>query len=166
MNARIPLEGSRFGRLAVIEKVSVNGKETFYKCICDCGQAKTVRSVSLRNGDTQSCGCLRQEKMADKQIKHGLYRSPSYNSWRAMLARCKSTKHRQFKDYGGRGIQVCQDWQRSFESFISAMGERPKGTSLDRIDTNGNYEPSNCRWSTTAEQNRNKRFSNHTKEST
>jgi hypothetical protein len=154
---RIPLEGKRFGRLSVIEKVAGPSKATFYKCTCDCGVTKNIRSVSLRNGDTQSCGCIRQEQMRAEQTTHGLYGSPTYRSWRAMIIRCTNSKHRQFKDYGGRGITVCSDWLTSFESFLASVGIRPEGKTLDRENTNGNYEPSNCKWSTPTEQNTNKR---------
>lgn len=165
MNARIQLEGSRFGRLVVIEKVASSDKATFYKCACDCGVMKNIRSVSLRKGDTNSCGCLRQEAMTEKQTTHGLYGSPTYNTWRAMLARCRDKTHRQFKDYGGRGIKVCERWQGSFENFLADMKERPPGTSIDRISSNGNYELKNCKWSTAAEQNRNKRNKHQPNES-
>lgn len=151
----IDITGQRFGRLVAVNKTGI-GTQTAYVCRCDCGKQTTVRSQSLRRGESGSCGCVRAEKMKTKKTTHGLYRSPTYNSWRAMLARCKSSAHKQFKDYGGRGIKVCDQW-KSFEIFLSDMGARPVGTSIDRIDTSGNYDPTNCRWSTATEQNRNKR---------
>lgn len=157
MVQRIPLEGLRFGRLLVIEKAAREGLSTFYKCQCDCGTVKNVRSVSLRGGDTQSCGCMRQQQMRAKKTTHGLYGSPTYASWRAMIIRCTDPSHRQFKDYGGRGITICPEWLASFESFLLALGVRPEGKTLDRKETNGNYEPGNCKWSTPTEQNANKR---------
>jgi len=156
MSTFIDLVGQRFGRLTVREKTRI-GVATAFVCRCDCGRQVAVRSQSLRKGETTSCGCVRAEKMRAKKTAHGLYRSPTYNSWRAMLARCADSKHRQFKDYGGRGITVCAAWQGSFEAFLSSMGERPPDTSLDRIDSNGHYEPGNCRWASRTEQNRNKR---------
>lgn len=165
MNAPIPLDGARFGRLVVLERAVTDDKATFYKCACDCGETKNVRAVSLRNGDTQSCGCLRKEKMAQKKTTHGLYGSPSYRSWRAMIIRCTDESHKQFKDYGGRGITIYPEWLASFESFVSDLGIRPSSTTLDRINTNGNYEPGNCKWSTPTEQNRNKRKPNQHNES-
>lgn len=99
--------------------------------------------------------------MRAKKITHGMYGTPTYRSWRAMLARCSDSKHRQFKDYGGRGIQVCEAWRGSFETFFADMGERPDGRTLDRINNDDNYEPGNCRWATRTEQNRNKRSTNH-----
>ena len=165
MNAPIPLEGLRFGRLVVLERVATEDKTTFYKCSCDCSETKTVRSVSLRNGDTQSCGCLRKEKMTEKKTTHGLYGSPTYRSWRAMIIRCTDKSHKQFKDYGGRGIAICPEWLASFESFVSDLGIRPSGKTLDRIKTDGHYEPGNCKWSTPKEQNANKRKPNQQNES-
>jgi len=99
---------------------------------------------------------VRAEKMAAKQRTHDHYGSPTYLSWVAMIARCTNEKHSHWKNYGGRGIAVCAPW-RKFENFLADMGERPAGLSLDRIDGNGNYEKSNCRWATRLEQNRNRR---------
>jgi hypothetical protein len=166
MSARIQIEGSRYGRLVVMEKIEPSAGATFYKCVCDCGTTKNVRSVSLRKGDTQSCGCLRQEKMADKQTTHGFYGTPTYRSYRAMIIRCTKKSHAQFKDYGGRGISIHPAWIASFECFLADVGIRPAGMTLDREDSNGNYEPNNCKWSTPTEQNRNKRNKSQLNEST
>lgn len=152
----IDLTGQRFGRLTVRSRTRI-GVATAYVCDCACGKTTTVRSQSLRLGDTTSCGCARADKMRAEKTKHGQYGSPTYNSWRAMLARCYDSKHQQFKDYGGRGISVCQRWAGSYADFAADMGERPPKTSIDRIDPDGNYEPGNCRWATPTEQNRNKR---------
>lgn len=149
------LKGRKFFRLTAIERVRRN-RTTFYRCLCACGTEKLVRSQSLLNGDTRSCGCLRSDKMRREKTRHAHYRSPTYNSYRSMLARCKPT-HRQYKDYGGRGISICSRWLESFENFLADMGERPAGKTLDREKNDGNYEPGNCRWATRLEQNRNKR---------
>jgi hypothetical protein len=148
----IDLSGRIFGRLTVIERANNIGHHTAFRCVCSCGRTLVVRAQSLRKGDTGSCGCFRAEKMAAAKTKHGLYGTPTYRSWRAMLARCSDVTHRQFKDYGGRGIRVCDRWVTSFESF--------SGTTLDREDNDGHYEPGNCRWATHLEQNRNKRTTN------
>jgi hypothetical protein len=150
------LEGCRFGRLLVIERAATIGKSTAYICLCDCGKTKTVRGQSLRLGDTTSCGCARREQMVEKQTSHGMYRTPTYNSWRAMLARCLNKTHRQYKDYGGRGISICPEWHK-FELFLADMGVRPSDKTIDRINGDGNYTAGNCRWATRQEQNQNRR---------
>lgn len=156
MSQRIPLEGRRFGRLLVERQAESIGKATAYSCICNCGARRTVRGASLRKGETTSCGCARAEKMTAEKTTHGRYATPTYHSWRAMLARCYDKGHRHFSNYGGRGITVCHAWIR-FEAFLADMGERPEGTSIDRINGDGNYEPGNCRWATRSEQNLNRR---------
>lgn len=161
---RIPLEGQRFGRLVVVAHDTSTRGRTMYQCRCDCGAQRVVAATSLRNGDTRSCGCLRAEVMREKQTKHGRYGTPTYRSWRAMLARCSDITHKQFKDYGGRGVRVCDTWRSSFESFLADMGERPSNTTIDRIETNGHYQPGNCRWATRTEQNRNKRTAKQEKQ--
>ena len=164
MPKKIDLTGQRFGRLTVIQDTSERkcGCVIWY-CSCDCGNKVRITSGNLINKSTKSCGCLQKEiaSKTGKLNKHGHYAgnkaSPTYFSWRAMKTRCGNPKHDSYKYYGGRGVTVCKRWANSFENFLIDMGERPEGTSLDRIDTNGNYRPDNCKWSTPTEQQHNRR---------
>lgn len=150
------LVGRAFGRLLVLSRGENKGQHTTYLCACECGQQVTVRAQSLRRGETTSCGCLRRERQAALRTTHGRYATPTYRSWASMIARCTNKKHRQFHDYGGRGITVCERW-KSFINFLADMGERPAERTLDRVDPDGNYEPGNCRWATALEQRHNRR---------
>lgn len=172
---RIDLVGQKFGRLTVVSLAPVrkNGQAVWF-CRCDCGNEKAVSSYVLRSGVSKSCGCLRVEHGrahgATAQLRHGEggngKESIEYRAWGQMLTRCESASHKQFDDYGGRGITVCERWHR-FENFLADMGRRPpigpEGRySLDRIDVDGDYKPGNCRWATCKQQNRNQRKTVHT----
>ena len=104
----IDLVGRKFGKLTVLRRAENKGQQVAFECICECGKSKVIRSVSLLTSDTKSCGCARSEKMRLEKTTHGYFKSPTYNSYRSMLARCSDSKHPQFKDYGGRGISVCE----------------------------------------------------------
>lgn len=133
--------------------VSINADKrvcSLYRC--DCGVEKVISDKRVKSRDILSCGCL-QLKMT---IKHGMYKSREHNSWGAMKQRCGNPNYTDYHNYGGRGISVCPEW-KSFEQFYADMGPRPPGMSLDRIDNDGNYEPSNCKWSTRKEQRANMR---------
>lgn len=133
-------------------------------CQCDCGQQKTVRTEYLRMGDTKSCGCLIARSPKKRFTTHGqskFGRGNGYGSWVQMKNRCLNPGCKYFHRYGGRGITICKAWLK-FENFIADMGPRPSHKhSLDRIDFNGNYEPSNCRWATSKVQGRNTRRAIH-----
>lgn len=143
------LTGQRFGRL-VAQRPERHGR---YRCRCDCGGELIVSRGALATGATKSCGCLRRELAAARRTTHGQTYSPTWWSWAGMHARCRNSKR---KNYGGRGITVCERW-RSFQNFFDDMGERPPGMTLDRKDNDKGYEPSNCRWATPLEQAANQR---------
>lgn len=153
------LEGVRFSRLLVLRKVApprpcVTGS-AWYECRCDCGVVKVVMAQCLRSGGTKSCGCLRKDYPRPGTPTHGMTGTPTYNSWRAMKQRCAGDDER----WGGRGITICKRWlgRSGLTNFIADMGERPPGLTLDRINNDGNYEPSNCRWATPMQQTHNSR---------
>ncbi len=156
----------RFGRLTLIGKgeplLEGNGVlRTRALLRCDCGQLATCTPSNLRGGHTQSCGCFRVDSTRRAMTRHGSAihgsRPSEYVAWQGMLNRCRNQNERSWKDYGGRGIKVCDEWQGSFERFLADVGPKPgPHYSIDRIDVNGNYKPGNVRWATAWEQARNK----------
>ncbi len=150
--------GSRYGKLVVTSVEGYDGKARLVCARCDCGSSVTVRFESLRSGNTKSCGCRRLR--GDLRRTHGHSKHlPEYFIWKGMRQRCSNPRNQKFKDYGARGISVCERWD-SFEAFLSDMGRRPSpGHSIDRKNNDGNYEPGNCRWATAKEQAANTRRS-------
>ena len=128
--------------------------------VCDCGVAKFVDSWSLRTGKVKSCGCYGRLARIKANTKHGHHRrgktTSEYSTWANMLARCFDSKHKDFHLYGGRGITVCDAW-KDFSTFLAAVGSKPNGHTLDRVNVDVGYEPGNVRWATNKEQARNKR---------
>jgi hypothetical protein len=155
MPARIDLTNQRFGRLTVLEYAGLRKGKGFWLCACDCGTKKKVAAMLLRCRKTTSCGCYRAELMSLTKRKHGMSHSCEWNSYSSMISRCCNVRDPKYSYYGGRGIRICAEWRKSFTAFYRDMGPRPAGTSLDRIDVNGNYEPSNCRWARPIQQARN-----------
>lgn len=152
--------GKTYGLLTVLgavgSRVEGRSRRAMWRCRCTCGVEITTRGNRLRSGTATSCGKC-------SHIRHGHAvghkQSRTYKTWSLMLNRCLNPRYRKYKDYGGRGITVCQSWQDSFENFLADMGERPAGCTIDRKDNDGNYEPGNSRWATAAVQNKNRRTS-------
>jgi len=148
--------GQTYNRLTVVEDLGyklTHGKSVHWaKCVCSCGNTIEVRVASIRSNHATSCGCYAKEQISS----HGYTNDTTYKAWQGLIQRCTNPKDKSYKRYGGRGIRVCDRWLECFENFLEDMGDRPEGGfSLDRINNDGNYEPSNCRWATQIEQARN-----------
>lgn len=167
MTALIDMTGERFGRLVVVRRAETAHGGSFWFCRCDCGRERKVYRGNLRRGFTQSCGCLRNERVGLANSKHGHCRvvlpnrqTSEYSSWCAMVQRCENPDNAAYNRYGGRGITVCRRWRQGegglsgFECFLADMGPRPTPShSVDRYpDNDGGYQPNNCRWATKSQQ--------------
>jgi hypothetical protein len=157
MPAFIDITGQRFGRLTVIKRVGrKNDGHAAWQCRCDCGTKTIVSGSSLRKGDSQSCGCLKPTVITLARMTHGHSRTVEHRTWMNIHYRCNNPDSKDFPNYGGRGIKVCKRW-RHFENFLADMGPRPKGYSIERINNDKNYKPSNCKWIPIGEQQKNQR---------
>ena len=152
------ITGNVYGRLTVLSFAGHSSHKRplpQWHCECECGQSITVVGPHVKNGNTLSCGCLRKEVAKQRATSHGRKTSRTYQVWQGMKARTTNPNNGHYHVYGGRGIEVCDEWFNSFETFLKDMGEAPEGLSIDRIDNDGHYEPSNCRWATPQQQSRN-----------
>lgn len=139
---KVEMIGKVFGRWFVLEEAGRdNSRNIMYLCKCECGNEKIVSGRQLRRGYSRSCGCLNTES----RTKHNLSYTRAYNAWQKMKSRCENTSDKQYINYGGRGISICERWQ-DVELFYEDMGECPEGWQIDRVDNNGSYEQGNCRW--------------------
>lgn len=152
------LAGKTFGRWTAISVAPRVGRITYWSCLCECGVISEVQGSALTAGFSQSCGCLCRERVSKAKRTHGMFGTVEYQTWGRIKARCYDDSRPSWKDYGGRGIKMSDEWRESFEAFYRDMGNRPAGPySIDRKDVNGNYCKENCRWATQKDQQNNRR---------
>lgn len=159
MKEPISLIGNRYGKLTVLRLGPKKRASIRWFCQCDCGKETLAHSGSLKSGVTRSCGCLRRENRNNLQHGHSLVagESKEYNAWIHAKQRCYNPKNKKYQHYGARGIIMCDKWRNDFLAFLADVGPAPEGSTLDRINVDGNYEPGNVRWTTNLIQGRNTR---------
>ncbi len=163
------LSGKRFGRLTVLREAGYKVRSKAWECMCECGRSTVCTSNNLLSGNTSSCGCLRREKISERTRIHGMSHHPVRNAWYDAIDRCYRKTHKQFKDWGGRGIRVCEYLRASPINLLALLGDRPPSLSIDRVNNDGNYScgtcaecrtnawPMNLRWATKKQQANNRR---------
>jgi hypothetical protein len=153
------LVGKRFNMLTVLSRADNIGSHPAWRVKCErCGTEKVIREQAITSLRTKSCGCYQKQGQIEAHTKHGMARSREYGIWRSMRKRCQDPKHPSYEGYGGRGIRVCERWDKSFADFIADVGRAPsKHHQLHRKENNGNYEPNNWEWSTRTDNMRNRR---------
>ena len=162
MSKAIDLTGQTFSQLTVICRAENDKRRgARWKCRCACGGFATIRAYNLRSGKTKSCGCMGRERLIERNFVHGRTGSPEYATWKSIIKRCTNPNDISFKNYGERGIKVCEEWMNDFMAFFNYIGPKPtQKHSIERINNNRNYQPGNVKWATQKQQCNNKR-NNH-----